>query len=314
MRRSRTATATLTGLLGLVAFFGLASPADAEPDTQVSQKTAATVPHGGSTGGMIITTPTTKPEIPEADLVFPAKPAKPADADLDIAAAPGGKAVVDPSGGPTNDPCAPLASCPQDGECTLGTADPDCPPPHEDPCNQPGGPTCPDPDGDCTPIPGTSGHNCPETEGDCDDPIARHHGDPCDPCVPEDDGPGQAVRDRGNDPCNPCEDGDRPSVPRSAGSECCPDTERPNDPGPQRANATTGGTTGGGTDTGGRPGDRPGDRPDDCGGTTGGTGGVGSTGDSRLPKTGAELLTYAAAGATLTGFGFGLKRLGRKVA
>jgi hypothetical protein len=303
MRKSRTATATLTGLIGLVAFFGLASPADA--GTNFNSKvavTTTTVP----TGGLVIVNPK-KPADPQPhdmDIALPpAPPAPPAPpkGDFDISAA-GGQAVVDPTGG--NDPCAPVASCPTDGECTPGSSvDPDCVP---DPCNKPGGPTCPPPDCDDEPTPQfvvvDPPDDCPppcEEQGPQTD-VGRANipTDPCpgdDPC--QDQGEAHAARLRGEDadPCDDCVDqDDRPQAPRSSDDDCCVDQDRPT---PPRA--------GDGSST--RPGgDRPGG--EDCGGTTGGTTG-GS--DGRLPHTGAELATYGLAGLALTGLGFGLKRLGR---
>jgi hypothetical protein len=294
----------LTGLIGLVAFFGLATPADAEVTPSKASKsviaatTGATT--GGTTGGMVIANPQKPagPQLPQdMDIVLPTTPPTPPKGDLDLAAVPGGATVNDPTGG-QDDPCAPVASCPQDGECTPGTTvDPDCRPP-QDPCNQPGGPTCPGPDcqdrpttprsvinrpddctdGDCTPIPGTSGHNCPGTDDDCDDPIARDRGEDCDPCQ-DDDTQDHAVRARGDeDRCDPCADQqDRPAPPRAGD-----DADQP--------------ATGG----------------EDCGGTTGTDGGT--TGGGRLPHTGAELATYGTIGVALVGLGFGIKRLSRTFA
>ncbi len=280
MRRSRTATATLTGLIGLVAFFGLAGSADAEVNTNAS-KSLSVAPGGttgGTTGGMVIANPpkvgpTTT--IPEMDIVIPAGPIAPPKGDFDLTAVPEGNVVIDPAGDP-NDPCAPLASCPQDGECNPvpgAAADPDCPRPCVPSTTNIPNPDCP-PDDDCLPTPGAAADpDCPR------------------PCVP-------STTNTPNPDCPPEKDP-------------CDEDDRPQDPPRARANATTGGTTGGATSatTGDRPGGTDGDRPDDCPGTTGGTTG-GS--DGRLPKTGAELMTYAAAGLGLTGIGFGLKRIGRK--
>lgn len=314
MRRSRTATTALTCLIGLGSIVSLAIPANAEsPAQSTNTKISSTGGHGDPRGPIVAypTTPTTKPELPKApapdadydDLVVSGYPTGPT---VHPQAPEGGQQVIDPSGG-QNDPCAPVASCPQDGECRPGsTVDPDCRP--EDDCI-PSTTNVPNPceEDDCTPIPGAN-NPCDEPEcvpsttnvpNPCEedecDPIARDRGDCDEPCEQR---PPTSPRDRGEDCDDPCiEDDDRPTQPRvndSSGSTG--GTDR----------GTTGGTDG--------PIDRPG-VPERCPGTgtTGGTDG-GTDGETRLPRTGTEIMTIAGMGAALTGIGAALKKLSKRAA
>lgn len=222
-----------------------------------------------------LTTPTTQPtpDIPEVDLVPPA-PEPPFQPPLAI---PGDQSVVvDPN------PHIP------DGECEQVPGGPDC---EDQPCIPdstipvPPQEQCP-PEDDCPPTPSASTAQIPPTEDDC---LPCEDLDPGEPrgeaCCIEEDGP---TREHcpDDDPCRP-EGG--PGHAARDRDDCCPTGE---DQGPQRHGGV----------------------PDECDetGTDGGTDGGGSDGRGDLPRTGATVLTYAAAGLGLTGIGALLKRLGRR--
>lgn len=286
MLRSRTATTALTCLIGLGSVVSLAIPAQAESPAQSTDTRVSSAGGHGDPNGPIIaypTTPPTQPGLPKApkpmepgydDYVITGIPQGPVDPHV-----PDGEVDVYDSSGGQNDPCAPLASCPQDDDCVPSTTN------GPNPCEE----------GECDPI--------ARERGDCDEPCEQppptaprdrdeQCGDPCD-----EDGPGHAARDRGDDCDDPCIEEHRPEAPRM-----------------QDPSGSTGGTDGsttGGTDD---PNDRPG-TPERCPGTgtTGGTGG-GSTGGGDLPRTGTEVLPIAGVGAALTGIGAALKKLSNRAA